>query len=164
LNGKDLTGRSLAERRIVLKRIVHNDDPVIRLSHSLEGSSSDIVNALREAHLEGIIAKRKDSLYQSGERSGDWIKLKLEQQQEFVIGGYRPDATGVDALLVGFYEGKQLMFAGKVPAGFVPHVRREVAALLQPLHSERRHFSNLPDGRLSRWDAGITAEQMKEMQ
>jgi bifunctional non-homologous end joining protein LigD len=64
--------------------------------------------------LEGVVAKRKDSRYESGERSGAWVKLKLDKQQEFVIGGFRPGSNGVDALLVGYHEGKELRFAGKV--------------------------------------------------
>jgi bifunctional non-homologous end joining protein LigD len=112
-----------------------------------------------------VIAKRKDSLYQPGERSGDWVKLKLEAQQELVIGGYRPDGPdSIDALLVGFYEGKELRFAGKVRAGFVPHVRRELRTQLKPLRISECPFANLPDARLSRWGAGITADQMQEMQ
>ena len=163
LNGTDLSGRHLAERRRALQRAVSNGS-VIRISDALPGAAPDIMRTLREAGIQGVIAKRKDSHYQPGERSGDWVKVKLEQQQELVIGGYRTDGQSVDALLVGYYEGKQLMFAGKVRAGFVPHVRREIAALLEPLHSTQCPFPNLPDARLSRWGAGITAEQMKEMQ
>jgi DNA ligase D-like protein (predicted ligase) len=163
LNGTDLSGRHLAERRRALQRVVSSGS-VIRISDALPGTASDIMRALRDAGIEGVIAKRKDSLYQPGERSGDWVKVKLEQQQELVIGGYRPNVDSVDAILVGFYQGKQLMFAGKVRAGFVPHVRREIGALLKPLHSTNSPFSNLPDARLSHWGAGITAEQMKEMQ
>ena len=129
------------------------------------GTASDIAAALRDAGIERVIAKRKDSHYEPGERSSDWVKLKLETQQELVIGGYRPDGPGsIDALLVGFYEGKELRFAGKVRAGFVPHVRRELRAQLNPLRISECPFTNLPDARLSRWGAGITAEQMKEMQ
>jgi bifunctional non-homologous end joining protein LigD len=62
------------------------------------------------------------------------VKLKLDKQQEFTIGGYRSGSHGVDALLVGYYEGRTLRFAGKVRAGFTPHVRREVFQQLQPLH------------------------------
>jgi bifunctional non-homologous end joining protein LigD len=67
-----------------------------------------------------VIAKRKDSTYRPGERSTDWVKLKLERQREFVVGGYRPGgSSGIDAL-VGHHEEGKLRFAGKVRAGFVP--------------------------------------------
>jgi bifunctional non-homologous end joining protein LigD len=69
------------------------------------------------------------------ERSDDWQKLKLENQQEFVIGGYRPGSNGIDALLVGYYDDTGLRFAGKVRAGFVPHLRREVFKALKPTMS-----------------------------
>jgi ATP-dependent DNA ligase len=85
-------------------------------------------------------------------------------QQEFVVGGYRPGNNGMDALLVGYYTGGRLMFAGKVRAGFVPHVRRQLAARLKALHVEQCLFVNLPDSKKSRWGAGITAEEMREMQ
>jgi bifunctional non-homologous end joining protein LigD len=163
LNGRDLLGRSLAERRATLQRIVPRGHPTIRLSEGLGGSAEEIVAAMRAAGVEGVIAKRKDSPYQPGERSGDWVKLKLDQQQELVIGGYRPNGASIDALLMGFYDGKDLMFAGKVRAGFVPHVRRELGTLLRPLHTAQCPFVNLPDARLSRWGAGVTAQQMKEM-
>jgi ATP-dependent DNA ligase len=89
--------------------------------------------------------------------------LKLDRQQEFVIGGYRPGPNGVDALLVGFYDGKNLRFAGKVRAGFTPHVRREVLAQLKPLHAAACPFVDLPNSKTSHWGGGVTAEQMDEM-
>ena len=91
------------------------------------------------------------------------MKLKLDQQQEFVIGGFRPGPHGIDALLVGFYDGQQLKFAGKVRAGFTPHLRREVFAALRPIATAKCPFADLPSGRTSRWGGGVTAEQMDEM-
>jgi ATP-dependent DNA ligase len=79
------------------------------LSQSLPGSVAEIVAAVRGLGLEGVVAKRKDSAYEPGERSGAWQKVKLEQQQEFVVGGYRPGSNGIDALLVGHFDGKDLM-------------------------------------------------------
>jgi ATP-dependent DNA ligase len=82
-------------------------------------------------------------------------------KQEFVVGGYRPDgANGVDALLVGYYEAKELRFAGKVRAGMVPHTRRELASKLKPLRITACPFSNLPDSDTGRWGGGVTADQM----
>ena len=80
-----------------------------------------------------LTAKRKDSLYEPGERSGAWLKLKLENQQELVIGGCRPAFNSIDALLVGYYDESGLRFGGKVRAGFVPHMRRELFKALQAL-------------------------------
>jgi bifunctional non-homologous end joining protein LigD len=115
--------------------------------------------------LEGVIAKRKDSLYLAGERSDDWQKLKLENQQEFVIGGYRPGTSGIiDALLVGYYDDSGLRFAGKVRAGFVPHLRREIAKTLTPLHTDQCPFVDLPNSKSDRWGGGVTVDEMREMQ
>jgi bifunctional non-homologous end joining protein LigD len=161
--GQSLTSRPLTERRGYLPEVIEKPGR-LRVSQELPGSAPDIVEAVRAAGLEGIIAKRRDSLYQPGERSSDWVKLKLEKQQEFVIGGYRPDgANGVDALLVGYYKGKSLLFAGKVRAGMVPHVRRELFKQLKPLRITECSFANLPDSVTGRWGGGITAAQMAEM-
>jgi bifunctional non-homologous end joining protein LigD len=163
VNGRDVTREPLMKRRARLPVIV-GQDATLRLSQDLPGSAAAVVKAVRAAGLEGVIAKRKDSIYQLGERSADWVKLKLERPQEFVIGGYRPDVSkGVDALLVGYYDGGDLRFAGKVRAGVVPHVRRELLNKLKPLQITECPFVNLPDGRSSRWGGGITADQMSEM-
>jgi bifunctional non-homologous end joining protein LigD len=163
VNGQDLTVEPLEARRARLPALV-STDAALRLSQDLPGSATDIVKALRAAGVEGAIAKRRDSTYQPGERSNDWVKLKLERQQEFVIGGYRPDgAHGLDALLVGYYEGKALRFAGKVRAGLIPHVRRELVGKLKPLQVQECPFANLPDMDVGRWGGGITADQMREM-
>jgi bifunctional non-homologous end joining protein LigD len=164
VNGRDVIGEPLQKRRARLPAIV-GQDATLRLSQELPGSAADVVKAVRAAGLEGVIAKRKDSIYQPGERSADWVKLKLERAQEFVIGGYRPaGAAGVDALLVGHYEGRDLRFAGKVRAGFVPHARREVLSRLKPLRVDVCPFVNLPDASSSRWGGGITEDQMGDME
>jgi len=164
LEGDCLTDRPTIERRSHLARLVAGD-ATLRVSADLPGTVAQIVAAVRRAGLEGVIAKRRDSPYQPGERSNDWLKLKLEHQQEFVVGGYRPEGSfGLDALLVGYYTGAQLHFAGKVRAGFVPHTRREVLAQLKPLHTKRCPFANLPDSDTGRWGGGVTAQQMSEIQ
>jgi bifunctional non-homologous end joining protein LigD len=91
LDGTDLTGRPLLNRRARLSRLLEGAD--LLLSKELPGSPAAIVDAVRGLGLEGVIAKRKNSLYAPGERSNDWQKLKLESQQEFVIGGYRPGSN-----------------------------------------------------------------------
>jgi bifunctional non-homologous end joining protein LigD len=164
LDGHDLTSESLTDRRERLSRLLPRDG-AIRESLDLPGTAEAVIQAARDAGLEGVIAKRRDSIYQPGERSHDWVKLKLDRQQEFVVGGYRPNGSETfDALLVGVYEGKKLMFAGKVRAGFTPHVRRDVLKQLKPLHATACSFANLPDVNHGRWGSGVTAEDMKEMQ
>lgn len=162
LDGKDLMGRRLEERRAHLPSVLGTSG--ILLSVELPGTAGDVVEVVQRLGLEGVIAKRRSSTYVPGERNNSWLKLKLDKQQEFVIGGYRPGPSGVDALLVGFYEGKELRFAGKVRAGFTPHLRRDVAAQLKPLHTNRCPFVDLPHSKTSHWGGGVTAEQMHEMQ
>src|SRR5215213_7332984 len=162
LDGIDLMSLPLAARRPKLATVVAGSG--ILLSETLHGTAGDVIEAVRALGLEGIVAKRTDSRYVPGERSSSWLKLKLDRQQEFVIGGYRPGTHGVDALLVGYHERKQLRFAGKVRAGFTPHLRREVHTRLQPLHAERCPFVDLPNSKTTHWGGGVTAEQMREMQ
>lgn len=162
LDGADLMTEPLHERRAKLPPVLEGSG--ILMSIELPGTGPDIIAAVRGLGLEGILAKRKDSRYTPGDRHTAWVKLKLDQQQEFVIGGYRPAARGVDALLVGYYEGRDLRFAGKVRAGFTPLLRREVLAALQPLAAGRCPFADLPNARTSHWGGGVTAEQMREMQ
>ena len=161
LDGVDLTGAPLEERRAKLAPLV--EDSGILLSSELPGTAEQVVEAVTDLGLEGIIAKRRGSRYTSGDRNNAWVKLKLDRQQEFVVGGYRPGPYGIDALLVGYYEAGALRFAGSVRAGFTPRVRREVFAELKSLGVNRCPFADLPSSKVSRWGGGITAEQMAEM-
>jgi bifunctional non-homologous end joining protein LigD len=162
LNGDDTTALPLKARRAKLLQVIEKSG--LLLSLELPGSVADIVSTVRTMQLEGVIAKRKDSPYEAGERSGTWQKLKLERQQEFVIGGYRPDGSNsVDALLVGYFDDQKLRFAGKVRAGLVPHVRSELVGKLKSLQLNRCPFVDLPTEGSSRWGGGVSAEDMKEI-
>lgn len=161
LNGRDLMGEPIERRRAPLPKLV-GENSVIRISDDLPGSVPQVVEAVRSLGLEGVIAKRRGSLYHPGERSKDWLKLKLVNQQEFVIGGFRPDGrSSIDALVVGYFEGKQLKFAGKVRAGFTPHIRGHLRRHLDPLRVGNCPFADLPTGR-SRWGGGILADEMRQ--
>ena len=161
VNGEDLRRAALDERRARLSALVKGSGVLI--SETLPGSASQVIAAVRRLGLEGVVAKRRNSRYDAGQR-GAWVKLKLDKQQEFVVGGCRPGAHGVDALLVGYYDGKSLKFAGKVRAGFTPHVRRDVFAALKPIATDLCPFVDLPHSRTSRWGAGVTLEEMSDMQ
>jgi len=147
----------VAPRRALLPPLI-GSKPVIRISAELPGSASKVIDAVRSLGLEGVIAKRRGSVYQPEERSSDWLRKKLANQQEFVIGGRRLDGASIDALLVGYYQAEELKFAAKVGAGFTPHIRRQVRLKLDPLRIAACPFADLPTMGPSRW-----AEQMREM-
>jgi bifunctional non-homologous end joining protein LigD len=156
--GKLLTERPLDERREILAKILPRND---HISLSVVGrSASQMLKFVEEHGLEGVIAKRANSVYEPGKRSGVWSKYRGNLGQEFVIGGYTP-GNPFDALIVGFYRGKDLMFAGRVRAGFVPATRREVFAKIKGLKISKCPFANLPETTPGRWGQGLTAEKMK---
>jgi DNA ligase D-like protein (predicted ligase) len=161
LNGDDLTRRPLEERKQRLEEAARGS--AMPVSEFLPGSAAQVIAAVQQLGLEGVIAKRKGSRYDAGLRTPAWLKLKLDRQQEFVIGGYRPGTHGVDALLVGYYEDKDLKFAAKVRAGFTPRLRQDVFSRLKPLHTARCPFVDLPNAREMHWGGGVTAEQMADM-
>jgi DNA ligase D-like protein (predicted ligase) len=157
--GKRLTDRPLKERREILGKILPRNDHV---SLSIADTSADTLLAFVKAHgLEGIVAKRSDSIYEPGQRSGLWSKYRINLGQEFVIGGYTPGTAGFDALIVGVYVKRDLMFAARVRAGFVPATRREVFAQIKDLKTKTCPFANLPEAQAGRWGQGLTAEKMK---
>jgi ATP-dependent DNA ligase len=137
------------------------EDP-LRLSPLLRAPSGQVLEAVRKLGLEGVVGKRIGSIYEAGERSGAWIKHRTNMEQEFVIGGYIPGSHGFDALLVGVYENKRLIFVAKVKDGFVPRIRDEIFPALQKLRVVHCPFKNLPEKRASRWGESLTAEKMKQ--
>jgi bifunctional non-homologous end joining protein LigD len=99
LEGKDWKTRPLTERKERLKQVLSGSE--VRYNAELPGSAEAVVRTVRQAGLEGVIAKRRDSIYRASTRSNNWLKLKLEQSQEFVIGGYSPDSGSFQSILVG---------------------------------------------------------------
>jgi DNA ligase D-like protein (predicted ligase) len=162
LNGRDLTRRPLDERRAALREVVAGSG--VLLSEPLSGTPEQIAAAVRRLGLEGVVAKRRRSTYAAGRRSEAWIKVRFARHQELVIGGYKPKATSFDSLLVGYYDGRKLMFAAKVRNGFTPHLRAQLLDEMRGLSAARCPFANLPTGTRSHWGEGITAEEMAALQ
>ncbi|HMH12607.1 MAG TPA: hypothetical protein VK578_05825 [Edaphobacter sp.] len=108
------------------------------------------------------MAKRANSVYQPGKRTGLWSKHRISLGQEFVIGGYVPSNLGLDSIIVGFYRGKDLIYVSRVRAGFVPATRRKVFEQIKHLTTTHCPFANLPESASGRWGQGLTAEKMKE--
>jgi bifunctional non-homologous end joining protein LigD len=161
LDGRDLVKRPLEERREALRRVV--DGSGVLLSEPLPGTPDRIAEAVRAMGLEGVVAKKRRSAYTPGRRSDAWVKVRFATHQELVVGGCKPTATAFDSLLVGYYEGRTLICAGKVRNGFTPAARAEIFARLQPLVTPRCPFANLPSSRSSHWGEGITADEMSSL-
>jgi bifunctional non-homologous end joining protein LigD len=159
LNGEDLTVLSLEDRRQRLPALLRSTS--IEFSHELPGAVDDVIQAVAQVGLEGIVAKRRDSRYEAGKRSGAWQKFKLKHRQEFVIGGYKPESRSFQSLVVGYYENRTLRFAGRVRAGFTPAQRTALFERLKPLQVEQCPFADLPSARTGHWGEGVTAEDMK---
>jgi bifunctional non-homologous end joining protein LigD len=134
--------------------------PRIRIADYFEASAGDILSAARGQGLEGVIAKRRDSRYEVGKRSGSWAKYRLNAGQDLVIGGYVPGTHGVDAIVVGYYRGEDLIYVARVRNGFVPASRRQTFARLKPLLTPKCRFVDLPGAHKGRWGEGLTAADM----
>ena len=158
---RDITALPLSERRVNLGSVIQPSQHVA-LSGVSDRSAAEMLTFVKSHGLEGVIAKRADSVYQPGERTGLWSKYRINLGQEFVIGGYVPSHLGVDALVVGFYRGKDLIYASRVRAGLVPATRRIVFDKIKHLKIPACPFANLPEATAGRWGQGLTAEKMKE--
>jgi bifunctional non-homologous end joining protein LigD len=167
LGSKDLRKEPLTARRKLLAEVLKKAPPNIRLSEGLQGSKEDLLRVAQEFGLEGLVAKRLNSVYESGRRSGAWVKVKLTRAQEFVIGGYTlPDGSRkyFGSLLVGYNSPKGLRFAGRVGTGFSEKLLASVDAQLQKLKRPTCPFINLPEKTRGRWGQGITPAVMKRCQ
>ena len=163
LKGKDVMGLPLMKRRELLEEDVfpHLAEP-IRYSPELRGSLKDLIQSVKAQGLEGLVAKRRDSTYEPGERSGAWQKMRVNQGQELVIGGYTPSDKNFDALVIGYYENDKLIYAARMRNGFTPASRAALFKKIKPLEIQQCPFANLPEKKAGRWGAGLTAAKMAE--
>ena len=116
-----------------MKSLLKLRSPRILISEQFETSATDMLAAVRQQQLEGVVGKRKDSFYEPGKRTGSWIKYRVNRGQELVIGGYVPGADGLDSIVVGYCKGDRLIYVARVRNGFVPASRRQLFGKLQPL-------------------------------
>jgi ATP-dependent DNA ligase len=138
------------------------DAPARRFSETFDAPPwKELMAAIRSNGLEGVVAKRSDSAYKPGDRSGAWIKVRANRGQEFVIGGYVPSSSTFDSILVGYYQGRDLMYAARINNGFTPASRRALFANFDGLSIPKCPFRNLPESGKDRWGEGLTAEDMK---
>jgi DNA ligase D-like protein (predicted ligase) len=163
LGGKSIMSEPLARRRDLLQQkvLAKLNDP-IRFSPALDASLPNLIQSARAQGLEGLVAKRRDSRYEPGVRSGAWQKMRINQGQEFVIGGYTPTAKNFDALIIGYYEGGKLLYAARTRNGFTPALRETLFKKLRPLEIATCPFANLPEQKSGRWGQGLTAAKMQD--
>jgi DNA ligase D-like protein (predicted ligase) len=161
-HGENLLRQPLEKRRALLRSRAMPKMPAARFSESFQVTADQMVSAVRSQGLEGVVAKRRNSSYEPGRRSGAWVKMRIGGGQEFVISGYTPSSKNFDALLVGYYDAGKLIFAAKVRNGFVPAMRDTVFHQFKKLRIKTCPFANLPESGKGRWGEGLTAADMEK--
>jgi bifunctional non-homologous end joining protein LigD len=159
LNGKDTTSLPLLKRKALLKTLLPGNSGCIRFSDVLPGDIHQVSTAMQKLGLEGLIAKKRDSKYEPGARSGSWVKFKWGHEQEFVIGGYTdPEGSRpfFGSITVGYYGGNRLIFAGKVGTGFNTKLLKSLHDRFQKIRIGHCPFANLPER-----GGHLTASQMR---
>ena len=162
--GKSLLAQPLESRKGWLQQLCGSADEVIRYSGDIGGDPKKLLQEVERRGLEGLIGKLRGSVYEPDRRSGAWIKLKVLNEQEFVIGGYTPPAGArkhFGALLVGYYQGKKLVFAGKVGTGFNTKLLTSLHTLFKAEERVDCPFVDLPSKQAGAWVLGITPAIMR---
>jgi bifunctional non-homologous end joining protein LigD len=152
LDGHDTTGLPLRSRKQLLRRAISFAAPIRYTPHRNE-HGEDLFREACAKGWEGLIAKHADSTYSHG-RSGDWLKLKCSYEQELVIGGFTPPQGSrkrFGALLVGYHEGGELRFAGKVGTGFSEATLASLGARLESLEVLQSPFAGAGLPRRAHW-------------
>jgi DNA ligase D-like protein (predicted ligase) len=161
--GRDLMKEPLEARRTVLERkiIPTLSDPV-RYAGAIDAPLRDLIYSVKEQGLEGLVAKRRDSLYEAGLRTGAWMKMRVNRAQPLVIGGYTHGTRTFDALIAGYYDGDRLVYVARTRNGFTPVLRDQLFRKLRPLEVPDCPFVNLPEATSGRWGVGLTKAKMKD--
>jgi DNA ligase D-like protein (predicted ligase) len=163
LAGKNVMHESLERRRLLLEsKVLPKLAEPVRYAASLDASLPELIHSVKAQGLEGLVAKRLDSHYEPGLRSGAWLKMRINRGQEFVVGGYTIGATPFDALIFGYYEKGNLIYAARTRNGFTPATRVKLFKQFKGLETETCPFTNLPEKKSGRWGAGLTAAKMKD--
>ncbi|MEJ2902489.1 DNA ligase D [Pedobacter panaciterrae] len=147
-DGRDLTDLPLSKRQEILAEVLPQNDDRVRLSQIFKASGTEFFKAAIKMGLEGIIAKKADSLYTKNNRSKDWLKIKANKRQEVVVVGFtKNDDTPREfsSLLLGVYENGHLHYVGKVGTGFNDLAQKEMMAQFRPLITNKSPFSEIPD-------------------
>jgi bifunctional non-homologous end joining protein LigD len=147
VDGRNVRGLPLKERKALLGDVLQGaDDDVLRVSEHLETNGEVMFHKACEFHAEGIVSKRATAKYSPG-RGGDWLKMKCLHEQEFVVGGYTPPSNGirgVGALLLGYYRGDELVYAGRTGTGFTQKTHKMLRDRLEGLEQKSSSFGRVP--------------------
>ncbi|KAA6461175.1 DNA ligase D [Acidobacteria bacterium AB60] len=146
LDGHNLRDLPLTRRKEILHDLLGNGVGPIRVSEHIEGEGAVIFRKACELKTEGIISKLADGKYVSG-RAGGWLKNKCGQEQEFVVGGFTLPTNGshgVGALLLGYHENGELIYAGRTGTGFTQKIHRDLRDRLDKLRASKPAFAKLP--------------------
>jgi bifunctional non-homologous end joining protein LigD len=163
LDGKDVRSLPLVKRKEMAKELIEGVSENLRFSGELRGPPSRLVEQLRKRGLEGLVAKMRNSNYEAGKRSGAWLKYKWSNEQEFVMGGYTPPKGSRNyfgAVLVGYYQGKELIFAGKVGTGFDQKLLGFIFEKFQKLKVPDCPFADLMQGKSSQ-AGGLSGAELR---
>jgi len=160
--GRDLRRRPLGERRAHLEREVR-PDKALTIARRLPGTGSEAYEEARRLGLEGIILKDESSPYEAGTRSRAWLKVKLRNEEEFVIGGYTAPAgarSHFGALLAGAWDGDRLRYAGKVGTGFTERTLADLMRRFRPLVRPTSPFADRVRERDATWLEPVLVAQL----
>jgi bifunctional non-homologous end joining protein LigD len=146
-DGKDTMQLPLSERRALLKSVLPVSDN-IKLSENFDTNGIEFFELAKEMSLEGIMAKKSDSLYYPATRSKDWLKIKTQERQEVIIGGFTKNEDSsklFSSLLAGVFKNNQLVYTGKVGTGFTVKLQKDLMRKFEPHIIPDCPFINEPD-------------------
>jgi len=165
LDGRDVMREPLEKRRELLeKKVLPELTEPVRSTSSLDATVPVLVHSVKAQGFEGLIAKRRNSVYEPGLRTGAWMKMRVNRGQEFVIGGYTRGTQTFDALVFGYYEGPNLTYVARTRNGFTPVSRAQLFRRFKGLEISECPFANLPEARSGRWGQGLTKAKMAQCQ
>ena len=147
IEGEPVIDLPLVERRKLLEGLLDRRNKTVRLSETFDDGQA-LLEAATQQRLEGIMAKRLDSRYLPGKRTRDWLKIKTHSEQEFVVAGYTKGtgrrASSFGSLVLGYYVGNELVYAGNVGTGFNSQEIERLLDKLRPLRREASPFREVP--------------------
>jgi DNA ligase D-like protein (predicted ligase) len=165
LSGTDVMAEPMEQRRRRLEqRVLPRLAEPCRYAGPLDAPLPVLIESVKAQGLEGLVAKRRQSRYEPGQRSGAWLKMRINQGQEFVIGGYTRGTTTFDALIFGYYDGDDLIYVARTRSGFTTATRTALFKRFSALETSVCPFVNLPEERSGRWGQGLTKAKMADCQ